>query len=102
MNRNKTVLNEERRVRASSRDSSALPGNALRCVSFALVRRGPMIININALGQFLKSALSAMRVRSIQEKVIIRHTKSQVWRKKWWKTAFGRTAPLRCLGRNQF
>ena len=79
---------------ASSRDSSALPGNALRCMSLALAPRGPMVININAPGQFLKSALSAMRVRSIQEKAVIRHTKPPVLRKKWWKTAFGRTAPL--------
>ena len=49
-----TVGNEERRVRASSRASSALPGNALRCVSFALAPRGPMVININAPGQFMK------------------------------------------------
>ena len=81
-------------MRASSRASSALPGTALRCVSFALAPRGPMVININAPGQFMKSALSAMRVRSIQEKAVIQHTKPPVLHKKWRKTAFGRTAPL--------
>ena len=70
INGRNSVLNGERRVRASSRDSRALPGNALRCVSFALAPRGPMVININAPGQFMKSALLAMMVRSIQEKAV--------------------------------
>ena len=90
----KTVVNGESRAFSSFCDSSAVPGIALRCLCFTLARRGRMLININAAGQFLNCALSAMEGSATRKKVIILHTKAQVSRKKWWKTAFGRTAPL--------